>query len=76
MIRVVRDRHENIESLLRRFKRKCNREGVSREVKRKTYYEKPTEKRRRKLRERERAIRKAENVRSKAAIKRAKKVRY
>ena len=62
MIKVVRERSENIESLLRRFKRKCNREGLSRDIKRKSYYEKPTERRRRKERERERAIRKAESA--------------
>ncbi len=73
MIKVVRERTENIESLLRRFKRKCNREGLSRDIKRKAFYEKPTEKRRRKMRERERAIRKAEAAKAKAATKRKRK---
>ena len=39
---------ENFESALRRFKRKIEQEGILREVRDRTYYEKPSKKRRRK----------------------------
>jgi small subunit ribosomal protein S21 len=41
---------ESIHQLLKRFKRLCQREGLTREIKRVSYYEKPSEKRRRKSR--------------------------
>jgi small subunit ribosomal protein S21 len=36
--------------MLKRFKRLCQREGLTRDMKRNSYYEKPSERRRRKLR--------------------------
>ena len=39
---------ESFESALRRFKRKIEREGILREVRDRSYYEKPSTKRRRK----------------------------
>lgn len=39
---------ESFESALRRFKRKCEKSGVLSEVKKRQYYEKPSEKRKRK----------------------------
>ncbi len=63
-IRVqVRD-NEPIEKALRRLKRLCNAEGIVRAVKAKAYYEKPSERRRRKEKERLKTIRLAHRVRS------------
>jgi len=40
--------------MLKRFKRLCQREGLTREIKRTSYYEKPSERRRRKSRKSQR----------------------
>jgi len=40
---------EPFEKALRRFKKKCNKEGVLQRLKEVKHYEKPSEKRRRKL---------------------------
>jgi small subunit ribosomal protein S21 len=40
--------------MLKRFKRLCQREGLTREMKRTSYYEKPSERRRRKSRKAQR----------------------
>jgi small subunit ribosomal protein S21 len=40
--------------MLKRFKRLCQREGLTREMKRNSYYEKPSERRRRKVRKSQR----------------------
>lgn len=45
--------------MLKRFKRLCQREGLTREIKRNSYYEKPSD---RKRRESRKAIRKAERA--------------
>jgi small subunit ribosomal protein S21 len=46
---VVRARkNEDIESLIRRFKKKVSKAGITKEVRDKMYYEKPSDKRRRK----------------------------
>ena len=39
---------ESFESALRRFKRKMEQEGILREIRDRSYYEKPSKKRRRK----------------------------
>ncbi len=41
--------HDNIERALKQFKKKIEREGVVRDMKRIVYYEAPTQKRRKKL---------------------------
>jgi len=41
---------ESFESALRRFKKKIDREGILRELKERKHYEKPSEKRRKKMR--------------------------
>jgi small subunit ribosomal protein S21 len=46
MLRV----NESIEQMVRRFKKLCEKEGLTRDIKRTSYYEKPSERRRRKLR--------------------------
>lgn len=40
--------NENIDAALRRFKRACEKAGILSELRRREYYEKPTEKRKRK----------------------------
>ncbi len=57
MVKVRPRGNESIQQMLKRFKRLCQREGVTRDVKRHSYYEKPSEKKRRQLR---RSIRKIE----------------
>jgi len=46
-VRVKAD--EPFEKALRLFKKKCNKEGIMQRLKEMKYYEKPSEKRRRKL---------------------------
>jgi small subunit ribosomal protein S21 len=36
--------------MVRRFKKLCEKEGLTRDIKRNSYYEKPSERRRRKVR--------------------------
>jgi len=48
---------ESIQQVLKRFKRLCQREGLTRDVKRHSYYEKPSERKRRKQRK---AVRRAQ----------------
>ena len=45
--------NENLESALRRFKRKCSRDGIIGDLRKKEFYEKPSVKRSRKPREKE-----------------------
>ena len=46
-VRVKND--EPFEKALRRFKKKCNKEGIMQRLKETKHFEKPSEKRRRKL---------------------------
>ncbi len=50
MIRVKVRSNETIEQMVRRFKKLCEKEGLTRDIKRTSYYEKPSERRRRKMR--------------------------
>jgi small subunit ribosomal protein S21 len=50
MLRVKVRSNESIEQMVRRFKKLCEKEGLTRDIKRTSYYEKPSERRRRKLR--------------------------
>ena len=49
--------NEPLEKTLRRLRKLCNNEGVTKGIKRSSYYEKPSEKRRRRQRERLKSIR-------------------
>ena len=69
-VRVKSD--EPFEKALRRFKKKCNKEGLMQRLKEMKHYEKPSEKRRRKERERLKAIRTAK----KKALKSTKKKKH
>lgn len=48
---TVRD-DETIESALRRFRRLCNQSGLTSELRRRAYYEKPSDAKRRELKKR------------------------
>jgi len=50
MIRVKVRGNESVEQMVRRFKKLCEKEGLTRDIKRNSYYEKPSERRRRKVR--------------------------
>ena len=73
---VVRHDDESIDDLIRRFRKKYSRSGISRELKQRMYFEKPSNKRRRKkansirlkLKEQE----KLEELRERSRIKRIK----
>ncbi len=47
MVGIVVKEGEPYESFIRRFRRACENAGILREVKRREYYEKPSEKRKR-----------------------------
>ncbi|MHC4944050.1 MAG: 30S ribosomal protein S21 [Planctomycetota bacterium] len=59
MIRIQIKENEPLEKTLRRLRKLCNNEGVTKGIKRSSYYEKPSEKRRRRQRERLKSIRMA-----------------
>ena len=46
-IRIKARGSESVEQMLRRFKKLCEKEGLTKEVKKRQYYEKPSERRRR-----------------------------
>ena len=50
MLRVKVRSNETVEQMVRRFKKLCEKEGLTRDIKRTSYYEKPSERRRRKMR--------------------------
>ena len=50
MIRVKSRGNETAEQMIRRFKKACEKEGLTKDIKRVAYYEKPSEKRRRRSR--------------------------
>ncbi|MCH9023540.1 MAG: 30S ribosomal protein S21 [Planctomycetes bacterium] len=47
MIKIRARGGESIQQMMKRFKKMCEREGVIKDIKRQSYYEKPSEKRRR-----------------------------
>ena len=55
-------RNDTPEKMIRRFTKKVKKVGLIEEVKRRRYYEKPTQKRRRLASERKRAIEKAKQL--------------
>jgi len=50
MIKVSASGSEPLEKVLKRFKKKCEKEGLIKDIKRSSYYEKPSERKRRKER--------------------------
>jgi small subunit ribosomal protein S21 len=61
-VRVQSKAGEPLEKTLRRLRKLCNNEGITRELKRHAYYEKPSERRRRQRRERLKTIRLAQKA--------------
>jgi small subunit ribosomal protein S21 len=49
-IRIKARGGESVEQLMRRFKKLCEKEGLTKDIKRKEFYEKPSERMRRRLR--------------------------
>ena len=49
-IRIKARSGESAEQMLRRFKKLCEKEGLTKDIKRRAYYEKPSEKRQRAMR--------------------------
>lgn len=62
MIRLEVKNNEPIDKALRRFKKLCDREGLNRDMRKGAYYEKPSERNKRKSREQEKERAKAERV--------------
>lgn len=60
MIKIKIDRGIGLDKALKQFKRICNNAGVFKEIKRSTYYEKPSERRRREAQQRLKTIRNAQ----------------
>lgn len=54
MLRVKSRAGESVQQMVRRFKKLCEKEGLIRDMKRVAYYEKPSEKNRRRLRKAQR----------------------
>src|ERR671912_772807 len=50
MIKVKSRGNQTAEQMIRRFKKMCGKEGLTKDIKRVAYYEKPSEKRRRRPR--------------------------
>ena len=50
MIRIRARGSESVEQMIRRFKKLCEKEGLIRDIKRNSYYEKPSERKRRAMR--------------------------
>ena len=55
MVRVKARGNESVEQMLRRLKKICEKEGLSRDMKRNSYYEKPSERKRRRQRKSQRS---------------------
>jgi small subunit ribosomal protein S21 len=54
MLRVKSRTGESVQQMIRRFKKLCEKEGLIRDIKRTAYYEKPSEKNRRRVRKSQR----------------------
>ena len=50
MLRVKSRAGESVQQMMRRFKKLCEKEGLIRDMKRNAYYEKPSERNRRRMR--------------------------
>ena len=73
MAKIVVREGDSIEKALKQFKRICEKEGLRRDIKRSSYYEKPSEQRRRRkmqqLRERRKVLLKALKAKQTALAK-------
>ena len=50
MIKVKARGNESVEQMVKRFKKMCEKEGLNKDMKRNAYYEKPSERKRRRQR--------------------------
>ena len=50
MIKIKSRSGESIQQMMKRFKKMCEKEGLIKDIKRQSYYEKPSEKGRRRAR--------------------------
>jgi len=50
MIKVKARGNESVQQMIRRFKKLCEKEGLTKDIKRNAYYEKPSERKRRRVR--------------------------
>jgi small subunit ribosomal protein S21 len=50
MIKVKARGNESVEQMVKRFKKMCEKEGLVKDIKRNSYYEKPSERKRRRMR--------------------------
>lgn len=57
MIKVKARAGESVQQMVKRFKKMCEKEGLIRDIKRNSYYEKPSERNRRKRRKSQRMAR-------------------
>ena len=57
MIKVKSRAGESIQQMVKRFKKMCEKEGLIRDIKRNSYYEKPSETNRRKRKKSQRMAR-------------------
>ncbi len=62
-IRIKSRSGESAEQMLRRFKKMCEKEGLTKDIKKHSYYEKPSERRRRALRKSLKRINKVQSSR-------------
>jgi len=54
MLKIKARMNESVTQMLKRFKKMCEKEGLVKEMKRVSYYEKPSERRRRRIRKAQR----------------------
>ncbi len=57
MIKIKARSGESIQQMMKRFKKICEKEGLIKDIKRQSYYEKPSEKNRRRMRKAQAASR-------------------
>lgn len=57
MLKIKARSGESVQQMIKRFKKLCEKEGLIRDMKRIAYYEKPSERERRRLRKAQRATR-------------------
>lgn len=55
-IRIKARNNESAEQMLRRFKKMCEKEGLTKDVKKRAYFEKPSERRRRAMRKSQKRV--------------------
>ena len=64
MIKIRARGNESVQQMIKRFKKVCEKEGLTRDIKRNSYYEKPSERRRRAMRKARKALSKAQSGKS------------